>query len=81
MMEKKALVTGCAGFIGSHTTLRLLQEGFQVTGIDNLSRKGTSENLNRINSLQDKNFTFIRCDIREEKTLNLVFQHNGPHLI
>jgi len=81
-MEKKALVTGCAGFIGSHTTIKLLQEGFKVTGIDNLSRKGTSENLNRIHSLQNHNFTFIKSDIREEKSLNLVFQSNGPfHLI
>ena len=30
----KALVTGCAGFIGSHLTARLLKEGFEVTGID-----------------------------------------------
>ena len=33
----KILVTGCAGFIGFHFALRLMREGFQVTGIDNIN--------------------------------------------
>lgn len=36
-MKNKILVTGCAGFIGSHTCERLLKEGNKVMGIDNLN--------------------------------------------
>ena len=41
----KAIVTGAAGFIGSHVSVRLLELGAQVLGIDNLSRPGASENV------------------------------------
>ncbi len=43
-MAQKALVTGGAGFIGSHVVDRLLEEGYEVTAVDNLS-EGHLENL------------------------------------
>jgi len=57
----RALVTGGAGFIGSHIVNRLLKEGYEVTVIDNLST-GKSENLSRYQS--NKEFHFIQGDIR-----------------
>lgn len=61
----KALVTGCAGFIGSHLTERLLKEGFEVIGIDCFtdyySRENKEKNID--NALKNKNFTFIEEDI------------------
>ena len=36
-MSNKILVTGCAGFIGFHLSMRLLKEGYQVIGLDNLN--------------------------------------------
>ncbi len=57
---KSALVTGCAGFIGSHVTDRLLRAGYSVVGVDNL-RTGTLSNL--AEALPNPNFKFIEKDI------------------
>ncbi len=62
----KALVTGCAGFIGSHLTERLLGDGFDVIGIDCFTdyypREYKDKNIK--NSLEDDRFTLIEQDIR-----------------
>jgi nucleoside-diphosphate-sugar epimerase len=61
----RALVTGCAGFIGSHLTDRLLADGYEVTGIDCFTdyypRKIKESNIQ--DALQHRNFTFIEKDI------------------
>ncbi|TXT54900.1 MAG: hypothetical protein BAJATHORv1_50153 [Candidatus Thorarchaeota archaeon] len=59
-MVKTALVTGCAGFIASHLTDKLLEKGFTVIGIDNLST-GIMENLPT-----SANFEFHKLDITED---------------
>lgn len=58
MNQKTVLVTGCAGFIGSNLCKRLCDEGYRVTGIDNLSY-GTIENV-------DHRVIFHRKDIRDQ---------------
>lgn len=67
------LVTGCAGFIGSHITLNLLKLNQKVTGLDNFIT-GHRHNLNDIKSQlpsnQWKNFNFIEGDIRNTETCN-----------
>lgn len=61
----KILITGCAGFIGSHTTEFFLNKNFQVVGIDNFDdfypKKDKEKNLS--NFLQHKNFQFVEMDI------------------
>lgn len=64
--RKSALVTGVAGFIGSHVADRLLEEGFQVYGLDNLST-GKAFNIP-----DHENFTFIQGDIRDLSLFNLL---------
>ena len=60
-----ALVTGGAGFIGSHITDRLLEEQFEVTVVDDLS-SGRLENVNV--HVGRSNFHFIKGDIRDSET-------------
>jgi UDP-glucose 4-epimerase len=64
----KALVTGAAGFIGSHIVDRLLLEGFQVTGLDNLS---SGQRRNFVHNKDKKNFRFVEGDIRDTNLAKL----------
>jgi NAD-dependent epimerase/dehydratase len=66
----KILVTGGAGFIGSHLTDRLLAENNQVVALDNLSL-GRKSNLKQAS--ENPNFTFIEEDILHEDALNRIF--------
>jgi UDP-glucose 4-epimerase len=61
------LVTGGAGFIGSHLVDKILSDGFSVKCIDNLAN-GTRENLD--NAFQNSNFNFIHGDILDAKTVD-----------
>ena len=67
LKKKKILVTGCAGFIGSHLCEKLLKFGYIVFGIDNLIN-GKKLNLKKL--LSNKNFNFFQTDINNEKVLN-----------
>ena len=63
----RALVTGCAGFIGSHVTEKLLMQGYEVSGIDCFTDNYAREikEVNVSNALKDKKFEFIENDILE----------------
>ncbi|MDF1539716.1 MAG: GDP-mannose 4,6-dehydratase [Candidatus Thorarchaeota archaeon] len=61
-MKKTALVTGCAGFIGSHLSEHLLLKGYKVIGVDNL-RTGVRANMDGF--LSNSNFEFHELDIND----------------
>jgi len=63
--KKKILVTGGAGFVGSHLVDRLMSQNYEVTVIDNLS-SGSLNNLEKW--LQNPNFTFIEGDLKHPQT-------------
>ncbi len=69
----KVLVTGGAGFIGSHIVEALLSEDFEVIAVDNLSR-GTIENLPR-------GARFYRADIQDAAGLEAIFQKERPDMV
>jgi len=60
MIEKKAVILGAAGFIGSHLVDRFLAEGWRVTGVDNLIT-GTRRNLDHLS--REPRFDFVEADI------------------
>lgn len=66
------LLTGGAGYIGSHTALALLNAGYQIISFDNFSNS-SEEALNRVQQLTGKKLISIRGDIRDEKALAQVF--------
>lgn len=68
----KILVTGGAGYIGSHTTLLLLEAGYEVVVIDNLSNSSL-ESLRRVEQITNKRVTFYKVDLREESKMNEIF--------
>ena len=72
---KTVLVTGCAGFIGSHLVERLLSEGYRVVGIDNFndyySPEVKAKNVSLFNSNPD--FKLVIADITDKAALHAVF--------
>ena len=70
------LVTGGAGYIGSHTCIELLNAGHEVVVLDNLSNS-SEESLNRVQELTEKSLTFIQGDIRDADTLDQLFQQHA----
>lgn len=71
-MNPFILVTGGAGYIGSHTTLALLQAGRDVVVLDNLCNS-SSESLRRVAQIAGRSPVFIRGDIRDADLLRSVF--------
>lgn len=70
------LVTGGAGFIGSHTTLELLNAGADVVVIDNLSNS-KREALNRVEEITGRSLTFYQTDLLDRSGLDEIFiNHN-----
>ena len=69
------LVTGGAGFIGSHTCVELLNAGYDVIILDNLCNS-KRECVNRVEELTGKKVKFYECDIRDRAGLDKVFAEN-----
>ncbi|WHR56034.1 UDP-glucose 4-epimerase GalE [Wohlfahrtiimonas chitiniclastica] len=70
------LVTGGAGYIGSHTCVELLEAGHTVVVLDNLSNS-SEESLRRVTELTGRNVTFIQGDIRDEAALDALFSNHA----
>ena len=68
----KILVTGGAGYIGSHTCILLLEKGYDVVVVDNFSNS-KPEALRRIKKLAGKDFAFYEADVCDEEALDKIF--------
>jgi len=69
------LVTGGAGYIGSHTCVELLDNNHNVIVVDNLSNS-KKEAINRVEAITNKKVKFYEIDILDKKGLDLVFKSN-----
>lgn len=74
-MNKKILVTGGAGYIGSHTCVELLNDGYEIIVLDNLSNS-SEESLKRVQEITGKTLEFVKGDIRDHKLLNSLFSNH-----
>lgn len=77
------LVTGCAGFIGFHLTKRLLEDGFEVIGIDNLNEYyDVSLKKSRLNLLLPfSSFTFKKINLEDKQEIFEIFEHHQPSVV
>ena len=71
----KVLVTGGAGYIGSHTCLALLELGYDVVAVDNFCNS-SPESLKRVEELTGKQVPLYELDVRDEAALDRVFQEH-----
>ena len=76
MSQSKILVTGGAGYIGSHTCVELLNDGYDIIVLDNLSNS-SRESLRRVEKITGKSPAFVEGDIRDRALLDKLFTENN----
>ena len=71
----KILVTGGAGYIGSHTCVELLNDDYEIIVLDNLSNS-SEESLRRVQAITGKTVEFVKGDIRDHELLTTLFSNH-----
>ena len=80
-MRKKIIVTGGCGYIGSHTAIELIENGYDVIVFDNLSNS-TEASLDRIEQITGTRPAFAQLDLSDTKETNILFkQHQDVHAV
>ena len=78
--DPKLLITGGAGYIGSHTCVVLLEGGYQIAVVDNLCNS-SREALRRVEIITGKKIAFHEADIRDSTALNKIFEIEQPQAV
>ena len=76
----KILITGGAGYIGSHTAVELLKAGYEVVVYDNLCN-ASKESIRRVEELTGKTVAFYEGDVRDAQTLRAMFEKEKPDAV
>ena len=76
----RVLVTGGAGYIGTHTCVELLEAGHEVFVVDNLCN-GHEAALDRVQSITNCELQFMNADIRESNALYKIFKTFKPEAV
>ncbi len=76
----KILVTGGAGYIGSHTCVELLNAGYEIVIVDNFSNS-KPEVLNRIREITGKDYAFYKLDVADKAAMYRVFDETHPDAV
>lgn len=74
--RNKILVTGGAGYIGSHTCIELHKAGYDLIILDNLCNS-SQETIKRLDKILDTSLKFYKGDIRDQATVRKIFQNNS----
>ncbi|GBD61287.1 Protein CapI [Tetragenococcus halophilus subsp. halophilus] len=78
----KILITGTAGFIGSHLAKRLISQGYEVVGVDNINDYYSVQlKKDRLKSIGNNNFTFYKLNLEDYEGLNQVFSDEQPSVV
>lgn len=81
-MQKKILITGVSGFIGFHLSRWLLEEGYEVLGIDNLNEYyDPALKLARLERLTGSGFTFVKGNLADKSLVESVFEVHKPQYV
>ena len=87
-MSNNILITGVSGFIGFHLTLKLLESGFSVVGIDNMNdyyevslKKARLNEIYRLSKKKGTNFNFKKFDIKNPIKVKEVFKKYKPEIV
>ncbi|MGN0413470.1 MAG: UDP-glucose 4-epimerase GalE [Lachnospiraceae bacterium] len=77
---KKIMITGGAGYIGSHTAIELIKSGYEVVIFDNFCNS-SPESIKRVEKLTESTIPFYEGDIRDADTLSQVFEKEKPDAV
>ncbi|UXR76408.1 MULTISPECIES: NAD-dependent epimerase [unclassified Staphylococcus] len=78
----KVLITGAAGFIGSHLSKKLISQGYKVVGIDNINDYyDVTLKEDRLKSIGKENFTFYKMNLEDNESMDKMFNNEKPQVV